>query len=33
MAMTGNDPKVRLRRLLGPVEPELTCEQCFGQLD
>jgi hypothetical protein len=33
MAMTGNDPKVRLRRLLGPVEPELTCEQCFEQLD
>jgi len=22
-----------LRRLLGPAGPELTCEQCFGQLD
>ena len=30
--MTENDPKV-LRRLLGPAEPELTCEQCFDQLD
>ena len=30
--MTENDPKI-LRRLLGPAEPELTCEQCFDQLD
>ena len=22
-----------LRRLLGPDEPELTCEQCFDELD
>jgi hypothetical protein len=22
-----------LRRLLGPGEPELTCEECFEQLD
>jgi hypothetical protein len=22
-----------LRRLLGPAGPELTCEQCFEQLD
>jgi hypothetical protein len=22
-----------LRRLLGPAEPELTCEQCFDELD
>ena len=26
-----NDP--RLRALLGPAGPELTCEQCFEQLD
>jgi hypothetical protein len=32
MAMTDNDPKI-LRGLLGPTEPELTCEQCFEQLD
>jgi hypothetical protein len=31
--MTENDPKIRLRRLLGPAGPELTCEQCFEQLD
>ena len=23
----------RLRRVLGPAGPELTCEQCFEQLD
>lgn len=23
----------RLRRLLGPAGPELTCEQCFDELD
>jgi anti-sigma factor RsiW len=31
--MTENDPKIRLRRLLGPADAELTCEQCFEQLD
>jgi hypothetical protein len=30
-----HDPSrtVLLARLLGPAEPELTCEQCFEQLD
>jgi len=23
----------RVRRLLGPAGPEVTCEQCFDQLD
>jgi hypothetical protein len=23
----------RLRRLLGPAQPELTCEECFAELD
>ena len=23
----------RLERLLGPADPELTCEQCFEELD
>jgi hypothetical protein len=23
----------RLARLLGPAEPELTCEECFEELD
>jgi anti-sigma factor RsiW len=23
----------RVRRLLGPAGPELTCEQCFEQID
>jgi hypothetical protein len=30
------DPHVQddlLRRLLGPAGPELTCEQCFAELD
>ena len=31
--MTENDPEIRLRRLLGPSDPELTCEQCFEHLD
>jgi hypothetical protein len=34
--MTNNDLSARdrlLRRLLGPAEPELTCEQCFEELD
>ena len=25
--------KDRMRALLGPVGPELTCEECFAQLD
>jgi hypothetical protein len=28
-----HDDLTRLRRLLGPAEPELTCEQCFEELD
>ncbi len=32
--MTPEQPSdVLLRRLLGPAEPELTCEQCFAKLD
>lgn len=27
------DPERLLRRALGPAGPELTCEQCFEQLD
>jgi hypothetical protein len=27
------DPNVLLARLLGPADPELTCEECFDQLD
>jgi len=27
------DPDRVLARLLGPDEPELTCEQCFDELD
>ncbi len=27
------DPNRQLARLLGPGEPELTCEQCFDELD
>jgi hypothetical protein len=30
--MTREDDKV-LRALLGPEEPELSCEECFEQLD
>lgn len=26
------DPE-RLRRLLGPAGPELTCEECFAEVD
>jgi len=26
-------PKVPLEKLLGPAGPELTCEQCFEELD
>ncbi len=33
--MTANHPNNEqlLARLLGPAAPELTCEQCFDQLD
>ena len=27
------DPRQLLSRLIGPAGPELTCEQCFDQLD
>ena len=27
------DRDLLLRRLLGPAGPELTCEQCFDELD
>jgi hypothetical protein len=27
------DRQLLLRRLLGPAGPELTCEQCFDELD
>jgi hypothetical protein len=30
--MSREDPKL-IARLLGPAEPELTCEQCFAELD
>jgi hypothetical protein len=28
-----HDDLQRLRRVLGPTGPELTCEECFQQLD
>jgi hypothetical protein len=31
--MTPSDHDRLLARLLGPAEPELTCEQCFEELD
>jgi hypothetical protein len=31
--MTQPDRDLLLARLLGPAGPELTCEQCFEQLD
>jgi hypothetical protein len=31
--MSQNDPQSLLARLIGPPGPELTCEQCFDQLD
>jgi hypothetical protein len=31
--MTRHDQDTRLRALLGPEGPELSCEQCFEQLD
>ena len=27
------DPDQLVRRLVGPAGPELTCEECFDQLD
>ena len=33
MSHPEHDDLLRLRRVLGPAEPELTCEQCFEQLD
>jgi hypothetical protein len=27
------DPDRLLRRALGPADPELTCEECFEELD
>lgn len=31
--MTRSDDDRLLARLLGPAGPELTCEECFDQLD
>jgi len=31
--MTQHDRDPLLARLLGPVGPELTCEECFAELD
>ena len=28
-----HDPNRQLARLLGPGQPELTCEHCFDELD
>ena len=33
MSSPEHDELARLRRLLGPAGPELTCEQCFEELD
>jgi anti-sigma factor RsiW len=33
MSADSHRPDDVLRRLLGPAEPELTCEQCFDELD
>jgi hypothetical protein len=33
MSTPDRDERLRLRRVLGPAGPELTCEQCFEQLD
>jgi hypothetical protein len=33
MSSPEHDELARLRRLLGPAGPELTCEQCFDALD
>jgi hypothetical protein len=31
--MSNRDAGDRLRQVLGPAGPELTCEQCFEELD
>jgi hypothetical protein len=31
--MTEHLDNTRLARILGPAEPEITCEECFEQLD
>jgi hypothetical protein len=31
--MTHADPGRAIDRLLGPPDPEATCEECFAQLD
>jgi hypothetical protein len=31
--MSPTDPQALLARLLGPSEPEVTCEACFEELD
>jgi hypothetical protein len=31
--MTEPDLRVALDRLLGPAEPEVSCDECFAQLD
>jgi hypothetical protein len=33
MSHPEHDDLLRLRRVLGPAGPELTCEQCFEELD
>ena len=33
MSHPEHDDRLRLRRVLGPAGPELTCEECFEQLD
>jgi hypothetical protein len=33
LSAPSDDHDHRVRRLLGPSEPELTCEECFEQLD
>jgi anti-sigma factor RsiW len=33
MTEDSHRPDDVLQRLLGPAEPELTCEQCFDELD
>lgn len=31
--MNSSDPQRRLRAVLGPPGPELTCDECFDHLD
>jgi hypothetical protein len=33
MTMESNRNDTTLNRILGPTEPEVTCEQCFDLLD